>query len=338
MAAGKPLPEQVRQALPASTEGVVAAVSGGPDSVALLRALVEARPDGSAAPLVVAHLNHQLRGEESDADESFVVDLHARLCAAGVANLHCVTTRLDVAGAARRSGDNLEATARRLRYEWLAEVARRHGLGLVATGHTADDQAETVLHRLLRGAGWQGLRGIAFERELAPGVRLIRPLLHARREEVLTYLLALGQPYRRDSSNDDHRHTRNRIRHELLPLLARDYNPAVVAVLGRLAELAGQTHCDEHEAAGELLRSAELPRAGELLVFDRARLAAASGYRVRSLFRLVWQREGWPLGDMSQAAWERLAQLVFTEARAVDLPGGIHARRRGRVVQVGPRR
>jgi tRNA(Ile)-lysidine synthase len=278
-----------------------------------------------------------LRGPESDADEGFVAGLHAALVAAGVPALDLCRGRLDVGAEARARGANLEAVARRLRYRWLAGVARERGARWVATGHTANDQAETVLHRLLRGTGLQGLRGIAARRELEPGVGVVRPLLRASRADVLAYLGGLGQPYRHDSSNEDRRQTRNRIRRELLPLLAEHYNPAVVTLLARLADQAEEAYRDEEAAARELLRQAELPRAGALLVFDRARLAAVPRRLVRAAFRLAWAREGWPLDGMGYEAWERLAGLVFGEAEAVDLPGGVHARRRERVVQVGRR-
>jgi tRNA(Ile)-lysidine synthase len=316
--------------------GVVAAVSGGPDSVALLHALVAARSADAPFPIIIAHLNHQLRGAESDGDEDFVADLHARLTAAGTPSLALRRGRLDVAALARAEGANLEATARRARYRWLAEAAREAGACWVATGHTADDQAETVLHRLLRGTGLQGLRGIASRRELEPGVGVVRPLLETTRAEVMAYLTELGQSFRVDSSNSDLHYTRNRIRRELLPHLAERYNPAVVAVLARLAHQADEAYRDEETAAAALLAAAELQRAGPLLVFDRARLAAAPRRLVRAAFRLAWAREGWPVDPMNFDAWERLAAVAFGEAVAVDLPGRIRARLRDRVLQLGP--
>ncbi len=305
--------------------GLVVAVSGGADSVALLRGLT----DLGGRPLVVAHLNHGLRGAESDADEAFVHGLCGSL---GVA-LRC--ERADVAARARDVRGNLEATARAIRYDWLAGVAREAGLGFVATAHTADDQAETVLHRLLRGSGLQGLRGIAGRRALAPGVEVVRPLLEVTRSEVLAYLEERGQPFREDSSNRDLSLTRNRIRHELLPHLAGRYNPEVAKALGRLAAQAQEVHAVQEGEARRLLAEVELPRAGGLLVFDRGRLAAAPRPRVREVFRVVWEREGWPRGRVDFAAWDRLAALVFDGGAAVDLPDGVRARRRGRVVQVG---
>jgi tRNA(Ile)-lysidine synthase len=313
--------------------GLVVAVSGGPDSVALARAVLEAREE---QPVVLAHLNHLLRGTESEEDEAFVVALHARFSACA-SPLHLERERLDVRELAIREGENLEALARRERYRWLAEVARRHGIRWVATGHTANDQAETVLHRLLRGTGLQGLRGIAVKRELEPGVGLVRPLLRTTRDEVLAALAEWDQPARRDASNDDLSLTRNRIRHELLPHLAEEYNPAVVEVLTRLAEQAEEAYREEESAFRDLLLSAELPRAGAVLIFDLQRLCAATRRLVRGAFRLVWAREKWPTAGMSYEAWERLADVVFAETQAVDLPGMIHFRRRDRVVQLTKR-
>jgi tRNA(Ile)-lysidine synthase len=299
----------------------VVAVSGGADSVALFRGLLEA---GFGA-LTVAHFNHRLRGDASDADETFVHDLATRL------GLPVRSTRADVATAA--VGDNLEATARRLRYGWLADVARAVNARWVATGHTADDQAETILHRLIRGTGLQGLRGIAVERELAREIRLARPLLTATRADVLAYLDELDQPYREDASNRDLRFTRNRIRHELVPLL-RTFNPEIVAVLGRLAVQAAERFDEASSTAADLLRTAEHPRAGDRIILDATLLAESDVRQVRDLFRLLWDREGWPRDAMTFAHWDRLAAIAGGLVPAADFPGGIHVRRTGRVVQL----
>jgi tRNA(Ile)-lysidine synthase len=333
--ASAPLVSKVRQALQrlgVTPVGAVVAVSGGPDSVALLRALLDLR----VGPLLIAHLNHRLRGAESDRDERFVRELHDSLRARGHTELALACGHIDNLTEAAR-GHNLEEVARRLRYDWLADQARARGLGVVLTGHTADDQAETVLHRLFRGTGLQGLRGIAHRRPLGPGVEVIRPMLEVTRAEVLAYLAAAGQPYCDDSSNADRRYTRNRIRHELLPLLAAAYNPAVVRVLGRLAEQAEDLYRATEGQAEQLLAEAELPRAGALLVFDRARLAAASRYLVREMFRRVWVREQWPMGPMGFAEWDRLAAVAAGAATAAELPGRIRVCAAGRVLRLGRR-
>lgn len=316
-----PLADRIRSRWPDLQGPGVVAVSGGADSVALLRTLAE-----WVQPLIVAHLNHRLRGPDSDGDEQFVGDLAFSL------QLPFRSHRVDVRAEAQ--GDNLEDVARRLRYDWLAEVARETGSNWIATGHTADDQAETVLHRLIRGAGIQGLRGIAAERELAVGICLIRPLLPCSRSMIIAHLESIGQNWREDATNRDPAFTRNRIRHELLPLL-RTFNPAIVDVLGRVAEQAGELYADEEAEAQTLLSAAELPRAGDLCIFDLKKLRTSAPHRVRSMFRLLWRREGWPLRDMTYEHWKRLVAVALNDAGAIDLPGKVAARRQGSVLQLG---
>jgi tRNA(Ile)-lysidine synthase len=311
----------------------VIAVSGGPDSVALLRILALLQARGRLHRLVVVHLNHQLRGQESDLDETFVRDLVARL-SRDATRLSFESRCLDVRALAEQHGENLESCGRRLRYDFFTQIARDIGAQWVATGHTADDQAETVLHRLLRGSGLLGLCGIPVRRELGGGIEVVRPLLSVRRREVLAYLEAESQAFRVDSSNVDLTFTRNRIRHELLPSLVRDYNPAIVEVLCRLAEQAAETQGRVLAEAADLLSDTELPRAGNMLVFDQQRLKAASRHIVREVFRLVWQRENWPMGQMDHDAWDRVAGVALGEVRSVDLPSNVHAHSTGRVLQI----
>jgi len=240
-----------------------------------------------------------------------------------------------VARAAAETGENLEATARRVRYDSLRYMSDALDDAWVATGHTADDQVETVLHRLVRGTGLQGLRGIAAVRRF-PSPLLVRPLLTVTRAEVLDYLAELNQTFRTDSSNADPRFTRNRIRAELLPLL-RTFNPEVVSVLGRLAEQAGEAFAMLEQDAAALLAEAELPRAAEMLILDAAKLTAAHPYRVRETLRMLWQREGWPTDGMTFDHWNRLVAVTRGERPAADFPGGVIVRRAGRVVQLGRR-
>ena len=270
---------------------VCVAVSGGADSVALLRLLLELRAELGIV-LAVAHFNHGLRGADSDADEAFVAHLAGEhelqfFAAHGAVRDHAFTSKLSV-----------EAAGRELRYRWLTRLATEQRFDCVATAHTLDDQAETVLLKFLRGAGTRGLAGIYPSREIgksnsfrsgvddvncqdpsreaaagiepgaqggapdprrfcadwgteAPGglmsqseprsgdlVRIVRPLLGVTRVEVESYLASLGQDWREDESNLDHRFARNRVRHELLPLLERDYNPNLRQLLSDAAELA----------------------------------------------------------------------------------------------------
>ena len=302
----------------------VVAVSGGADSVALLRALADTP---QSAGLIVAHLNHQLRGADSDADAAFV----AALCP----QLPHVLESADIAGAANEAGDNLEAIARQLRYDFLARVARESGASWVATAHTRDDQAETVLHRLIRGSGLRGLRGIAASRELTPGVRLVRPLLTLSREEVIAYLRAIGQRWHEDETNRDTRFTRNRIRHELLPLL-RSFNPAIDEVLSRTAAQAGEVFGKVETDVAILLDTALLPRAGKIVVLDAPRLVGEPDFLVRELFNRIWEIEGWPRGGMTHEHWQRVADVALGSTPAWDLPNGIRIVGTPRVIRIGP--
>ena len=199
------------------SEPLIIGVSGGPDSVALLDALGQLgyRPH-------VAHLNHKLRGAESDADAEFVRQLAGKHGLPMTIASQLVTPDEDA--------------CRQARLAFFERVAKATGVHTLALAHTADDQVETFLLRLLRGAGTTGLAGIWSDRQMA-GLRVIRPMLAVSRGEVLKYLSAYGLKYRVDASNADRRFLRNRIRHELLPLLERDYNPAIRDVLRRTAEI-----------------------------------------------------------------------------------------------------
>jgi tRNA(Ile)-lysidine synthase len=250
--------------------------------------------------------------------------------------LQCRSARIDVAGrVGEQHGANLEQTARELRYGWLSEVVCQEKAAWLATGHTADDQAETVLHRLLRGSGLQGLTAISPRRKLTDSAEVVRPLLHVRRTEIIAYLEAEGQPFRFDSSNADRKFNRNRIRHELLPSLVAQYQPAMVDLLCRLADQAQAVQAEMLTLAHDLLQRTELPRAGPMLVFDIPSLAPASPHLVCEMFRLVWRRENWPMNDMDRQAWLRLDEMVHGTHPQHDFPGHVRARRRGHVLQVG---
>jgi tRNA(Ile)-lysidine synthase len=207
---------------------VLAACSGGPDSVVLVSLLLKLREE-MPLEVSVAHFNHKLRPEAAD-DEAFVREL-TRLWV-----LPLVTGSKNVRLEARRRKLNLEETARLLRYEFLRAAASKSGATKIATGHTMNDQAETFLMRLFRGTGLSGLTGI--EPVSGPaGCPVIRPLLGIRREEIEDYLRAEGLRFRTDVSNLDRKFLRNRIRGDLLPKLERDYGPRVVEHLGTLASL-----------------------------------------------------------------------------------------------------
>ncbi len=303
---------------------VLLAVSGGADSIALLRAM-HALPSSGAGRLVVAHFHHRLR-PSADEDEAFV----RQLC--GDLGLAYEVGYAEPEQAATAHGEGPESRLRRARYQFLQTTAERVGARYVATAHTADDQAETILHRILRGTGLAGLGGIRRTRRLGPATTLIRPLLGFSRGELLAFLDQLGQPFREDETNRDERYTRNRIRHDLLPKLRADYNPYVDAALQRLGQLAGEAQqWVQYEVERLFDRSV-------VFTDDRARLdcEALRGehpYLIRELLLALWRRQHWPLRDMSHAKWQQVLRLVLSASEQPlpqqTLPGGIRAQRAG---------
>lgn len=290
--------------------GVVVAVSGGSDSVGLLR-LLHALAAERGLRLAVAHLNHGARGPEADADAAFVAALAESLglpCAVG-------------SWAPDRPG-HFEADARRARYRFLEAVARDRGASAVAVGHTRDDQAETILHRILRGTGPRGLAGMPARRALAEGVALVRPLLDASRAEVRAYLDTLGQPYREDRTNADPAHTRARLRHDLLPTLAADYNPRVAEALVRLGRLAAQAERARDARLAELERAIVLETGDDAVRLRRADLRSVPPFDRVELLRRVWRRLGWPEDGMDRRRWARLAALVARDPAPRTAVGG----------------
>ncbi|HXX43809.1 MAG TPA: tRNA lysidine(34) synthetase TilS [Candidatus Acidoferrales bacterium] len=287
-----------RAQMMAPGDRVGVAVSGGADSVALLRLLERLREE-LGITLVVVHFDHQLRGAESEADAQFTADL------ARTRGLEFILDREDVAAAAAKHKWNLEEAARRLRYAFFERVVQEGRATRIAVAHTADDQAETVLAHLLRGTGPTGLGGIY------PVVgAIVRPLLDERREGLRDYLRALGQTWREDLTNLDVRRMRAKIRSQLIPLLERDFSPRVTSHLVGLAKLARE----EEEFWG-------------VLVEDRFRALvkrqdAALRIRVRDLLSPLDlalagshdEREGAALPPL-RALTERLIRRLYQEVR-----------------------
>ncbi len=212
-------------------ERVAAAVSGGADSVALLRLLLELRQTLGIV-VSVAHLNHQLRGADAGRDADFVAELAERH------GLEFHLAERDVRAYAAEHKLSLEAAGRRLRYAFFSGLVAEHKADKVATAHTLDDQAETVLLKLLRGSWLRGLAGIHPSLRAEDGrIWVVRPLLATSRREVEAYLESLQQPWREDLSNQDRRFRRNRVR-QLLPRLEAEHHPGVRAALAQIAELA----------------------------------------------------------------------------------------------------
>lgn len=204
---------------------VLVALSSGPDSVALLYGLLALKPEYELK-LFVAHLNHRLRGGESDEDQRFARNL------ASSQKLKFFTKKVDVKKEAKRRKLSIEETAREVRYRYLEQLAEKIGADKIALGHQADDQAETFLMRLIRGAGASGLGGIPAKRG-----KIIRPLMQVNREEIERFLKANRIPYRLDSSNYLTDYSRNKIRLLLLPRIRKEFNPKIVESLNRAADI-----------------------------------------------------------------------------------------------------
>jgi tRNA(Ile)-lysidine synthase len=227
-------------------ERICCAISGGADSTALLLLLHAANSlpkNALGVGLSAIHINHTLRGAESEADQTFV----QQLCDSLQIPLELRT--VDTAAHARTHKQSIEAAARNLRYEAFSNLLAQNQATAILTAHTLDDQAETVLMKLLRGAWLEGLSAISPVLELPQG-RILRPLLTLRRDDLRTYLQQKNQPWREDSSNSDEAFTRNRLRHTILPVL-RQENPQIDTTLSNLAELARE---EESRWATELKR------------------------------------------------------------------------------------
>jgi len=280
------------------------AVSGGADSVCLLHVLLELAPQWDLR-LAVLHLNHGLRGEESCQDAQFVRELAASL------GLPVIVREVDVA----RAADNLEQAARRARLDFFREQLAAGAIARVATGHTWNDQAETVLFRFLRGSGSAGLAAV--RPVTADG--LVRPLIDASRAEIEQYLSQRGIRWREDSSNRDPRFARNRIRRQLMPQLAAEWNPGIAETLHRTAEwwLAEEEYWDAE--IGRLAAQFLMERDGAVLVRTEVlrQLPLAVGRRL--VRRAVEMAKGDLRGvDFSHIA--RMMQLLSSQGR-VQAPG-----------------
>ena len=293
--------------------GILAAVSGGADSVALLHLLAQELPvDGK---LAVAHVNHGLRGTDSDADADFVRAL------AGEHHLRYFEHRI------RPKTVLSENSARNLRYEFLTQQAEQIGFRYLATAHTADDQTETVLHRILRGTGLPGLCGMESSRSMTPAVTLLRPLLLVRRKKILTYLESVAQNFRLDKTNLENQFTRNRIRNRLLPMLRKEFNPKIDEAVCRLATLAAEQESILSELLDGLIATALLEQLPGRVVLDVAPLEQYPIPVLRKMLIRVWKQQNFPMREMNYERWTALAELVQTPDKWLDFPGGILARR-----------
>ena len=316
-------------------------LSGGADSVALTRTLT-ARAGELGLVLHIAHLHHGLRGKEADLDQQFCADLARSL------GLPFHTHRIDTAAEAAasrdsgKSAESIEEAGRRLRYAWFCRLMAEAHLDAVATAHTLDDQAETVLGKFLRGAWTEGLSGIHPVVNYPEG-RILRPLLAASRPQIEAYLHGLGQTWREDASNQDPAYTRSRLRHQLLPELEH-WNPQIREHLAHMAELARDEEswwrAELDRVAPQLILAGRPVRGGgrasttgDAVALDVVRFRAQPPAMQRRLLRHAAQQLG---VSLSFGATESLRQLA-TEGRAgqqLSLPGPVSAERTPRELRL----
>jgi tRNA(Ile)-lysidine synthase len=271
----------------------------------------------------VAHAEYDVRPEAA-------VDRDAVAALAGRLGLRFMMRRLEVCGGEHPRGEGLEARARRLRYRFFEEAARETGSRHVAVAHTAEDQAETILQRILRGTGPTGMAGMRAARQLCEGVALIRPLLTIRRQWVRDWLLANGQRWCEDATNRDTRHARNFLRHEIIRRCEEGPYPAATVAIGRLGERVGALSAALASAADFLLdrHGTRLPEGA--LAIDAAALATLDHHLVAEVLAAAWRREGWPQRDMTARHYERLVAMLRAvadqaEAPRAEFPGGVSA-------------
>lgn len=315
---------------PLSTESrTLIAVSGGADSIALMRALDQLVQSAAASAhpesLIVAHLNHGLRGDVSDADAAWLNQECVRL------SLPFVTEKQELHQTHQASSEGLEELSRKARYAFLTRMAREHGCTQIAIAHTRDDQAETVLHHLIRGTGIAGMRGIPRVRALQEELFLIRPMLELSRDDVVQYLKDCDQDFRTDESNTDLSFTRNRIRHQLIPLLKKEFNPNVAQAVHRLAQQAEEVTAVVAEQVDQILAAATLDQNRETWRLDCNVLQDVPDYLVRQCFLKIWQEMSWSRKRMGFDHWQRL--LILTRAgQKLNLPDQVEAERRERLL------
>jgi tRNA(Ile)-lysidine synthase len=320
---------------------VAVAVSGGADSVALLVAMADARSE-TGIVLSAIHVHHGLRGAEADGDAQFVADLTKQL------DVPLRTEHGDVAALAAERGRGIEEAARALRYRCFDELLASHHVHAVATAHTLDDQAETVLMKLLRGAWTEGLSGIA-PVVTGEGGRIVRPLLAVSRAEVVTYLEVRGHSWREDSTNQELTFTRNRVRNTLLPQM-KEFQPRIAEQLAKLATIARDEEAWWSRELARVLPGMLLPgkavrgggraastRPGEAgIAMELERLRAMHPALQRRVLRTAAEQLGAGLNfDQTEA----LVALASSEQRAgkrgkIELGAGITAERTIRELRI----
>lgn len=302
---------------------VLVGCSGGADSVAMLRLVQEISLEQGLGKVVVCHANHQMRGRESDDDEKFVGNLCDQL------GIELVSARLPIS--LETTTDGVEASLRALRYQLFRQAADQFAARYVLTAHTADDQTETLLFRLLRGTGISGLAGIPEQRPLCEGVTLVRPMLKIHRVEITNYLAAIEQEYRSDSSNSQMNYSRNKIRHQLIPFLQSDFECEIGQRLQPLSQQANE-YTKLLDQLSQPCLDAAVVNFGTSVSLNTKGLNDLPIPVLRHLLIRIWQQKQWPLQAMTFQKWQQLAEFAASSQEKgqppkLTLPGNISASR-----------
>ena len=318
----------------------IVAVSGGPDSVALLRGMLSiANRHGDKKPdnLIVAHVDHGLRGAESTGEAEFVRELAANLGLEFVmANSIPLGSSpgLDAQTSALVGTSHSEESLRNFRYDNLLATAMRLGARYVVTGHNLNDQIETILFRIFRGTGIAGLNGIPPIRLGNESVSIVRPLLKTRRREIEDYLAEIKQDFRTDSSNESSQYQRNYLRNELIPLIESRFGPGFESSLLRLSHQASQAN-EFIESQSQSLSDAVVSSSATSIQLNCARLSSHPPMLVRQFLVGVWTKQNWPRQAMGFEWWEKICAEITAPKpsdkanRVLNLPGGIRFSRAG---------
>lgn len=298
----------------ASKDAVLAAVSGGPDSVALILALM-AFKDDYALRLGIVHMNHQLRKDAALQDEAFVRKLAAKL------DLPFYSKQMDVKTYAQTNRLSIETAGRKLRYQFFEKTAQDEGYKKIATGHHKDDNAEQVLMNLLRGSGPKGLSGIPPVR----GNTFIRPLIRVSKLQIRQFLEACEQPFVTDESNTDLQYLRNKIRHQLIPHLQEEYNPEIVDALDRLSHILRQEEILWKKQTTQQLDQCLVKKTSQQLILSKPRMEKMDQAILQRVFRMAIKQIKSDLNRISHTHINDCIQFCFNPSTgsSLDLPGQI---------------
>ena len=297
-------------------DSILAGVSGGPDSVTLLHVLHSLKKEYSLN-ILIAHLDHKFRGEESADDRKFCEGLAKKY------NLEIIWEEIDVPKIAEEKKISPEEAARFERYDFFKRTAKERGMDKIAVGHTRDDQAETVLMRIIRGAGMKGLGGIIPVKDMQ-GNKIIRPLIEISRKEVEDFISESGLKFRKDSSNEKSIYTRNKIRLELIPLLEKEFNSNIKEVLANMAENLQVENNFLSKYANRKFKSLSKIRQGEILIGIKKFKKLPEAIRKRLLRAALEELKG-DLRRLTYQHWKEIEGLIDSRPvnSIVDLPAGI---------------